>query len=176
MPSDAGAIIRFNLALARETEARELVEPTLRAGVRAFLAQPEYGRYYLAFGDPLEEVPNEAGIPNEASAREEAVPRGETDPDPIAEGAPIGQIMVTFEFSDWRNGPIWWIQSVYVAPGHRRRGIYQALHDHVRRAAREAGAAGLRLYVDRENRVAKATYRSLGMEPSRYDMYEEIWG
>jgi ribosomal protein S18 acetylase RimI-like enzyme len=84
--------------------------------------------------------------------------------------------MVTFEFSDWRNGPIWWIQSVYVAPGHRRRGIYRALHDHVRSAAQEAGAVGLRLYVDRQNKVAKATYRSLGMEPSRYDMYEEIWG
>jgi GNAT superfamily N-acetyltransferase len=156
-PSDRDAVVRFNLALARETEERELSESTLRTGVQAFLEHPEYGCYYLAFEDPVE-------------------PRGERDPEPAADDKPIGQIMLTFEFSDWRNGPIWWIQSVYVEPAHRRRGIYRALHAHVRGAAREAGAVGLRLYVDRENRVAKATYRSLGMEPSRYDMYEEIWG
>lgn len=155
--SDQDAVVRFNLALARETEALELSESTLCIGVRAFLERPEYGRYYLAFEDSVE-------------SREE----GGTDR--VVGEAAIGQIMVTFEFSDWRNGPIWWIQSVYVHPAHRRKGVYRALHAHVRDAAGEAGAVGLRLYVDRQNRVAKATYRSLGLEPSRYDMYEEIWG
>lgn len=155
-PLDRAAIVRFNLALARETEARALTESTLRTGVQTFLTHPEQGRYYLAFEDPVE-------------------PGREADPDGVVDDAPIGQIMVTFEFSDWRNGLVWWIQSVYVEPGHRRRGIYRALHAHVRGAAKGAGAVGLRLYVDRENRVARATYRSLGMQPSRYDMYEEIW-
>jgi ribosomal protein S18 acetylase RimI-like enzyme len=84
--------------------------------------------------------------------------------------------MVTLEWSDWRNGPIWWIQSVYVSSQHRRQGVYRALHEHVQQAAREAGAVGLRLYVDHDNAAAQATYRSLGMEKSRYRMYEATWG
>lgn len=90
-------------------------------------------------------------------------------------GEPAGQLMVTYEWSDWRNGRIWWIQSVYVAPAHRRRGVYAALHAHVRGAARADGAVGLRLYVDRANRIARSTYLSLGMRESRYVMLEELW-
>lgn len=90
-------------------------------------------------------------------------------------GEPAGQAMVTFEWSDWRNGSIWWIQSVYVAPAHRRSGVYRALHRHMEERAREEGAAGLRLYVERENRAARRTYERLGMERSHYVMYEDIW-
>lgn len=87
----------------------------------------------------------------------------------------VGQAMVTREWSDWRNAPVWWLQSVYVSRKRRREGVYRALHAEVRRRAREAGAAGLRLYVDRDNRPAHETYEELGMRRSRYRMYEEMW-
>lgn len=90
-------------------------------------------------------------------------------------GETAGQLMVTYEWSDWRDGRIWWIQSVYVPPAHRRKGTYRTLHDHVRRAARSEAAVGLRLYVDRANAAARDTYRALGMRESRYVMFEEIW-
>jgi ribosomal protein S18 acetylase RimI-like enzyme len=83
--------------------------------------------------------------------------------------------MVTPEWSDWRNGTVWWIQSVYVAPAHRRRGVYRMLHEHVREAGRAEGVVGLRLYVDRNNLTAQNTYGVLGMSESRYIMYEEDW-
>lgn len=90
-------------------------------------------------------------------------------------GEVVGQLAVTREWSDWRNGDIWWIQSVYIARDHRRRGIYQALHAHVREAAQSARVAGLRLYVERDNEAAQATYAALGMHQSPYVMYEEFW-
>ena len=89
------------------------------------------------------------------------------------EGGHAGQLMVTFEWSDWRNGLWWWIQSVYVRPEFRRRGVYSALHRHVVEMARAAGGAcGLRLYVEQENTVAQQVYQSLEMYPTRYHMYE----
>ena len=87
-------------------------------------------------------------------------------------GELVGQLMVTYEWSDWRNGTFWWIQSVFVRADHRRTGVYRALHDEVRRRAREAGACGLRLYVEQENAPAQATYRSLGMDATRYLLFE----
>jgi GNAT superfamily N-acetyltransferase len=81
---------------------------------------------------------------------------------------------VTREWSDWRDGWIWWIQSVYVDPPRRRRGVYAALHRHVLEQARLAGdVVGLRLYVDRANRAAQRTYERLGMAPSHYVLYEQ---
>lgn len=89
------------------------------------------------------------------------------------DGQPAGQLMVTFEWSDWRNGLWWWIQSVYVRPEFRRRGVYTALHRHVEEEARLAGGVcGLRLYVEQENTRAQQVYRSLDMYPTRYHMYE----
>ena len=89
------------------------------------------------------------------------------------EGRHAGQLMVTFEWSDWRNGLWWWIQSVYVRPEFRRQGVYSALHCHVVEMARAAGdACGLRLYVEQENTVAQQVYQSLEMYPTRYSMYE----
>ena len=91
-----------------------------------------------------------------------------------ADGQPAGSLMVTTEWSDWRNGRFWWIQSVFVAPEHRRIGIYSRLHDSVRRAAQADGqCCGLRLYVERNNIGAQATYASLGMAPTHYDLFEE---
>lgn len=85
----------------------------------------------------------------------------------------VGQLLVTYEWSDWRSGNFWWIQSVYVVPRARRTGVYRALHDHVLTAARCAkDVCGVRLYVDKDNRHAQATYRAMGMQPAHYDIYE----
>ena len=85
-----------------------------------------------------------------------------------------GSLLVTFEWSDWRNGRRWWIQSVYVRPAHRRRGVYRALHEAVRERARAAGdVVGIRLYVERENVAAQRTYAALGMTETPYRIYEE---
>ena len=85
----------------------------------------------------------------------------------------VGALMVTFEWSDWRNGTFWWVQSVYVRPVWRRRGVYREMHGHVLSAARSRGdVCGLRLYVRRDNEVAQRTYRSLGMDRADYEMFE----
>jgi len=91
-------------------------------------------------------------------------------------GQAAGCLMITYEWSDWRNADWWWIQSVYVAPAFRRRGVYRALHAHVERRARQAGIRGLRLYVERENHAAQNTYRTMGMSRAVYDMFEVEFG
>lgn len=89
------------------------------------------------------------------------------------DGAIAGGLLITPEWSDWRNANFWWIQSVYVAPKFRRRGIYGRLYGEVRELARlEGRVCGLRLYVDRHNTGAKQVYERLGMRPGRYDFYE----
>lgn len=89
------------------------------------------------------------------------------------DGQPAGQLMVTFEWSDWRNGLFWWIQSVYVRPEYRRQGVYRALHHYVQSAAKDAGnVCGLRLYVEFDNTAAQAVYRQMGMSPTSYYIYE----
>jgi GNAT superfamily N-acetyltransferase len=90
------------------------------------------------------------------------------------EGRIVGQLMLTLEWSDWRNGWVWWIQSVYVPLEARRRGVFRALYDHVYQAAMaDPRVVGLRLYMERENRVAQQTYLSLGMEMSHYVVLEK---
>lgn len=89
-----------------------------------------------------------------------------------AAGEVVGQTLVTAEWSDWRNGFFWWIQSVYVRPDARRGGVFRALFDHVRTAAAaDPDAIGLRLYVDRDNARARATYAALGMADEGYVLY-----
>ena len=91
-------------------------------------------------------------------------------------GRVVGQLLITYEWSDWRNGLFWWIQSVYVVPEMRRRGVYRALHQHVATNARETqGVCGIRLYVDSNNRVAQDTYRRLGMSETGYLLFESDW-
>ncbi len=90
-----------------------------------------------------------------------------------AGGCAVGALLVTYEWSDWRNATFWWIQSVYVMPEWRRRGVYRAMHTWVYDAARSRpDVCGVRLYVDRANRVAQRTYASLGMVKSHYDLFE----
>ena len=91
-----------------------------------------------------------------------------------AGGQVVASLMVTFEWSDWRNGFFWWIQSVYVVPGFRRQGLYQRLYTTVQELGAKAGAIGYRLYVEKENQVAQKTYQSLGMKACDYDMYEAM--
>ena len=137
---DLGAIVRFNAAMAAETEGRALDPEVLARGVAHAFADAARGRYFVA----------------------------------EAAGQVVGCLMITREWSDWRDGWFWWIQSVYVAPEARGRGAYSALHEHVRAAARAAGdVVGLRLYAERHNERAQRTYRRLGMEETGYLLYEE---
>jgi GNAT superfamily N-acetyltransferase len=95
----------------------------------------------------------------------------ETEP-----GRVIGQAAVTREWSDWRAGWIWWLQSVYVHQDYRGRGVFRALHARIRELARQSvDVIGLRLYVEVSNDPAQRVYQSLGMKPGGYDVYEDLW-
>jgi GNAT superfamily N-acetyltransferase len=88
----------------------------------------------------------------------------------------LGQIMHTWEWSDWRNGMFWWLQSVYVRPEARGQGVFRRLFEHVRELARgEPGVVGIRLYVEHGNQPAQEVYRQLGLKPSGYEVLEECW-
>ena len=90
-------------------------------------------------------------------------------------GRVVGSLLVTKEWSDWRNGDFWWLQSVYVHPEFRRRGVYKALYGHIQAlAAQDPGVCGFRLYVEKENSRAQSTYQSLGMKETRYLIFEEL--
>ena len=92
-----------------------------------------------------------------------------------SEGVIVGQVLITFEWSDWRNRMVWWIQSVYVAPAARRGGIFRALYHHARNEAHREGAGGLRLYVDVTNSRAQAVYAALGMKGDHYRVFEDMF-
>ncbi|MGB7922395.1 MAG: GNAT family N-acetyltransferase [Pyrinomonadaceae bacterium] len=144
---DAPAIVEFNRAMARETEAKELAVDILSAGVESLLKNPRYGFYVVA----------------------------EHSDAPESAGETVASLMVTYEWSDWRNGLFWWIQSVYVKPEFRRQGVYRRLYEFVKsRAATEGDVRGFRLYVEKENRIAQQTYERLGMAETYYKMFEEI--
>lgn len=84
-------------------------------------------------------------------------------------------LMVTTEWSDWRNGMFWWVQSVYVRPEYRRQGLYRELYERVKELAeQESSVCGFRLYVENWNTVAQKTYASLGMTETAYRMFEEL--
>ena len=139
---DAEAIVRFNRALAWETEERALDEAILQKGVQEALIDASSCRYFVA---ELNEIV-------------------------------IGQMMLTYEWSDWRNGVFWWIQSVYVDLPYRRQGVFKQLYDHVAREARESpDCCGLRLYVEDNNQAAQATYSRLGMVSTKYRVFETDW-
>ncbi len=92
------------------------------------------------------------------------------------DGRVVGQTMVTYEWSDWRNGNVWWIQSVYVASDYRRQGVFSALYRAVEALAEEdADACGIRLYVEKQNDAAQATYRKLGMQGDTYLVMESMF-
>jgi ribosomal protein S18 acetylase RimI-like enzyme len=83
-----------------------------------------------------------------------------------------GSLMITFEWSDWRNEDIWWIQSVYIRPDFRKKGIYKKLYNSVKKMALESGTGSIRLYVEQTNTQAKTVYLQLGMEHSHYNLFE----
>jgi ribosomal protein S18 acetylase RimI-like enzyme len=86
-------------------------------------------------------------------------------------GEVAGCLLITYEWSDWRNGDWWWLQSVYVHPEHRRGGVFRALYAQVERLAAARDAFGIRLYVEQDNRRAQETYIALGMHEEQYRMY-----
>ena len=150
--ADAPLIAAWNAAMAWETEHKRLDSGVLGAGVAAGLADAAKARYFIAMDDA-------------AVAGHETI------------GVPVGTLMLTTEWSDWRNGDWWWIQSVYVPEEHRRRGVFAALYRHVEQLAREApGVIGLRLYVERGNAAAQRTYAALGMRDAGYALLEQAFG
>ncbi len=141
---DVDTIVEFNRAMALETENRRLDLSTLRQGIHAFLENSGYGSYIVA------------ELPEDTSRK------------------PVGQLMITYEWSDWRNGVFWWIQSVYVAPERRGKGVFRALYDHIlAKAKTDPKVCGIRLYVERENRSAQTVYQRVGLVPSVYTVYEQ---
>ena len=138
-PDNVDVLVRFNAAMAEETEGKFLDIERLTRGVKAIFEAPEEGFYIVA------EV----------------------------EGCVVGSLLITYEWSDWRNATFWWIQSVYVKPDWRRQGVYRAMHDWVHAAARSRpDICGIRLYVDLDNETAQNTYASLGMVRAHYDLFE----
>lgn len=128
-----------NIAMAFESEQKQLAPEVLTRGIVAVFDHPERGFYLVAERD----------------------------------GAKVGSLLITHEWSDWRNGGWWWIQSVYVMPDARRSGVFRAMYREVDdRARHTAGVIGLRLYVEKENTRAQATYAALGMEPAYYSLYQ----
>ena len=92
-----------------------------------------------------------------------------------SDGKAVGSLMIAYEWSDWRNGNLWWIQSVYVVPSARKQGIFRLLYDNVISLAKQSGdAAGVRLYVEKDNRGAQEVYRKLGMSETAYRVFEVI--
>lgn len=144
MPDDLDALVRFSVAMALETEGRRLDEARLRLGTQAVLDAPARGFYVVA------EL---------------------TDRSPRLV---VGQLLITFEWSDWRNATFWWIQSVYVDSAWRRRGVYRTMHESILEQARRRGdVCGIRLYVERANAVAKTVYEKVGLGDSSYHVFEE---
>jgi GNAT superfamily N-acetyltransferase len=145
-PDDLDTLVKFSAAMALETEGRALDAERLRHGTAAVLESPSHGFYLVA------EIP--------------------ADPPPSQRV--VGQLLITYEWSDWRNATFWWIQSVYVDPTWRRRGIYRRMHESVIEQARTRhDVCGVRLYVERHNKVAQGTYLKVGLNKAPYDVYED---
>jgi len=93
-----------------------------------------------------------------------------------ADGRVVGTTMLTYELTDWRDGVIWWLQSVFIEPEYRRHGVFRAIYRHIEKLAHEhPDARALRLYVHRDNARAMRTYESVGMEKAGYELYEHDW-
>ncbi len=142
---DVDVLTNFSAAMALETEQRTLELMRLQLGTRAVIEQPERGQFYVA---DLHEAARAARVI-------------------------VGQLLITYEWSDWRNAQFWWIQSVYVSPAWRRQGVYRAMHHAIVDLARSrADVCGVRLYVEGDNRVARQVYERVGLSPSAYRIYE----
>ncbi|MFN0207379.1 MAG: GNAT family N-acetyltransferase [Planctomycetota bacterium] len=140
---DIATLAQFNCEMARETESVELPIARITSGVTALFDDPGKGQYWICLQN-----------------------------DKIAGEIIVGQLMITYEWSDWRNANFWWIQSVYTIPAARGRGVYRTLHENVISEAKRAGACGVRLYVEHNNKGARAVYERLGMKAGPYEMLE----
>ena len=87
-------------------------------------------------------------------------------------GTIMASLLITYEWSDWRNSNVWWFQSVYVLPAFRRTGIFRSMYQYIKDEADRCGISGLRLYVEKNNSRAQKTYEALGMKSEHYTMYE----
>ena len=149
--ADAPLLADWAAAMAWETEQKRLDPATVALGVSNALADPLRARYFVAM-------------------RQAQVAGRET----LA--LPVGTLMLTDEWSDWRNGWWWWIQSVYVPPAERRTGVFAALYRHVREQALAVpDVLGLRLYVEQDNDAALRTYEALGMRDAGYRLLAEAF-
>jgi GNAT superfamily N-acetyltransferase len=149
--ADVPLLARWAVAMAGESEGRPLDPATVSAGIAAAVADPSRGRVLVAMRA------------SPAAGREVVA-------------VPAGTLMLTREWSEWRNGWWWWIQSVYVPPEQRRHGVFATLYRHVEAEARASpDVVGLRLYLDRANRVAASTYAALGMDDSGYALLERAF-
>lgn len=140
---DVEWIAAFSAAMALETEGRALDPELLRHGTRSLLATPTNGFFMVA------------------------------ERQGVKQGSIVGQLMITYEWSDWRNAVFWWIQSVYVDPRWRRQGIFRKMHAAVMASAKvDPKVCGIRLYVESQNRLAQDVYRKVGLKPSSYAVFE----
>ncbi len=138
--ADIDTITAFNVAMARETENKDLPPDRVHNGVRRLFDEPKHGFYVVA----------ESG------------------------DAVVGSLMITYEWSDWRCGVFWWIQSVYVRPEFRKRGVLSTMYEFLKAAAaRDEGVCGFRLHVEKTNTVARSTYEKLGLAEVYYRVYEQ---
>lgn len=137
--ADLDAIVRFQEAMAWETEQYELDHATVSAGVREGLSNEKHGVYYVA----------------------------------LIENKIVGSLLTTYEWSDWRNGTVLWIQSVYVDSHFRKQGVYGALYHHIKTlVTADETLKGVRLYVDETNKRAREVYGHLGMNGEHYRVFE----
>ena len=142
--SDLDHLVEYNAAMAWETEKRRLDIDRLRAGTKAVLESPTRGFYVV-------------GATTKAGLKEVVV----------------SQLLVTYEWSDWRNASFWWIQSVYVHHDWRNRGVFRRMYHFVENRARShQDVCGIRLYVEQENAGAIRVYDKLGLSPTPYQIYE----
>lgn len=157
--SDAPIIAAFNQNMALETENLHLDQAVLQRGVNAVFEEPEKtsALYFVA---EEEEVPSTSTWAAASSSAAANV---------------VACAMITFEWSDWRDGRVWWLQSVFCAEGHRRRGVFKRIYEFVRGEAQRQGARGLRLYADTTNAKAHCVYEALGMKTGHYQVFEDMF-
>ena len=143
--SDLEQLIEFNAAMALETEGRVLDRDRLRSGAQGVLSAPSRGLYVV--GESLEEGGQARRV--------------------------VGQLLITFEWSDWRNANFWWIQSLYVHPDWRNRGVFRTMYKYVLHQVEcRTDVCGIRLYVEQDNAKALSVYDKLGLRLTPYRICE----
>lgn len=138
-PEDVATIVRFQLAMANETEGLELNPVVVEKGVKSVFDDPGKGRYFVA--ESKKKV--------------------------------VASLLITFEWSDWRNATVYWMQSVYVLPEFRKKGVFGKMYRYIQNIVHEKDEiSGIRLYVDSENLAAQEVYKKLGMNGEHYHLFE----